>query len=94
MNRLDRVHLHNLGYYVIVCASHISPADDVIGASLCSALNALKAMHGGFPDANAMPAGANLLSEIGFAQLEQFSREMTGRHVDGPGWSKMTTAFW
>ncbi|MGI6081652.1 MAG: ADP-dependent glucokinase/phosphofructokinase [Limnochordia bacterium] len=87
--RLDRVHLHNLGYYVIVLRKpYFVSVDDVIGASLyASALNALKAMHGGFPDANAMPAGAELaLSEIGFAQLEQFSREMTGKaRQTGPG---------
>ena len=79
---LDRVHLHNLGYYVIVLRKpYFVSVDDVIDASLyASALNALKAKHGGFPSASAMPAGVELeLSEIGFTQLERFAREMTGK---------------
>ena len=41
---------------------------------------ALKAKHGVFPSASAMPAGVELeLSEIGFTQLERFAREMTGK---------------
>lgn len=91
--QLDRVHLHNLGYYVIVLRKpYLISVDDVIDASLyASALNAMKAMHGGYPTISDMPAAAEIpFSEIGDMQLKGFTHEMRdmARYLGQGAWEQ------
>lgn len=73
---LQRVHVHNLGYYVVVLRRpYPLSLPDVVSASLyASAVNAMKAQHGGYPTAEQVAQAATYpLSEIGYAQLDKFT---------------------
>ncbi|MGI6034769.1 MAG: ADP-dependent glucokinase/phosphofructokinase [Limnochordia bacterium] len=77
--RLERLHLHNLGYYVVVLAKpYPVPVKRVRRACLyASAVNAVKAKYGGYVSLeNLQEAGDWALSGIGFEQLASFHKEL------------------
>lgn len=83
---VERVHIHNLGYYVLVLRKPYGrTAEQVRNACLyASAVNARKAQVGGFVPAESLPEVAELpLSEIGFEQLQGFADEV--RQQPPPG---------
>ena len=76
---LERLHLHNLGYYVVVLAKpYPVPVERVRQACLyASAVNAVKAKYGGYVRlANLQEARDWGLSDIGFEQLARFYEEV------------------
>lgn len=77
--KVDRVHVHNLGYYVIVLRKpyHVS-LHEVVNASLfASSVNALKAKYGGYPSADKLAEAAQMqLSDIGYGQVDSFAQEI------------------
>lgn len=85
---LQRLHVHNLGYYVVVLRRpYPLNLDDVVSASLyASAVNAMKAQHGGYPTSEqAQEAGTYPLSEIGFAQLDRFTAKIGKENMVAEG---------
>jgi Archaeal ADP-dependent phosphofructokinase/glucokinase len=77
---VERVHIHNLGYYVVVLRKpyHCPPAIVRDGCLFASAVNARKAQVGGFIEAESLPQVAGLpLSDIGIQQLERFTEEVS-----------------
>lgn len=79
---LERVHVHNLGYYVLVLAKpYPYPVERVRQACLFgSGVNACKAMHGGMVKREELPEAAKLpLSSIGLEQLKAFAEELKER---------------
>lgn len=80
---VERVHVHNLGYYVVVLRKPYSkPVERVRDACLfASAVNACKAQKGGYVAIDDVPAAGELpFSEIGFEQLRSFAKEgLAGR---------------
>lgn len=84
--QVERVHVHNLGYYVIVLRKPYGISmDEAVGASLyASAVNAMKAKYGNFPGVDLLPeAGEMMLSDIGFAQVDLFAEHVkdSGRQL-------------
>lgn len=78
---VERVHIHNLGYYVVVLAKpYGKTAREVRDACLfASAVNVRKAMAGGYVMIEDVPKAAELpLSDIGFNQLEAFAAQAFG----------------
>ena len=76
---LKRLHVHNLGYYVVIVSKdyHISPEICREACLYASSVNALKAKYGGFAEGERLPeAGQIELSEIGFKQLLGIKEEM------------------
>ncbi len=76
---VERVHVHNLGYYVLILRKPYGrTAAQVRDACLyASAVNARKAQSGGFPSADSLPAIADVApSDIGFEQLRGFAAEI------------------
>lgn len=76
---LMRLHVHNLGYYVVIISKsyHISPERCREACLYASCVNALKAKYGGFALAEKLPeAGQIPVSEIGFKQLIGIKEEM------------------
>lgn len=76
---VERVHVHNLGYYVVVLKKpYHCPPEVVRDACLfASAVNARKAQAGGFVTAESLAHVASLpLSDVGFAQLQRFAAEV------------------
>jgi ADP-dependent phosphofructokinase/glucokinase len=74
--QVDRVHVHNLGYYVIIIRKpYCISVDDVVGASLyASAVNAMKAKYGNTPSTELLPEAAEMmLSDIGYTQVDLFA---------------------
>ncbi|HET7560555.1 MAG TPA: ADP-dependent glucokinase/phosphofructokinase [Limnochordia bacterium] len=85
-----RIHLHNLGYYVILLDQGyaVSPERAQQAALYASAVNAMKAKYGGYPTAKQVAEAAALpLSEIGLAQLARFGADAAelGLEPVGPG---------
>jgi len=75
---VQRMHLHNLGYYIIIIAKpyHVSPEDVRRACLFASAVNAVKAKQGGAVPYDAVAQMADIpLSSIGFTQLECFAEE-------------------
>lgn len=83
---VERVHVHNLGYYVVVLKKpYPVPAEKVRDACLfASAVNARKAQKGGYVSIDDVPAAGELpLSESGFEQLRTFAEEaLAGKGKD------------
>lgn len=84
--QVERVHVHNLGYYVIVLRKPYGVSvHDVVTASLyASAVNAMKAKYGNFPGTDLLPeAGEMMLSDIGYNQVDLFTEyaKGTGRQI-------------
>lgn len=76
---LKRLHVHNLGYYVVIISKdyHISPERCLEACLYASSVNALKAKYGGFAESEKLPeAGETQLSDIGFKQLLGIKEEM------------------
>lgn len=76
---LKRLHVHNLGYYVVIISKsyHISPERCREACLYASCVNALKAIYGGFALAEKLKeAGEYPLSDIGFKQLIGIKKEM------------------
>jgi len=76
--RLPRLHLHNLGYYIVLIRKpyFISPEAVRRACLFASAVNAVKAKRGGAVPREAVGEMAELpLSEVGFGQLEAFAAE-------------------
>ncbi|NLJ79975.1 MAG: hypothetical protein GX335_03005 [Firmicutes bacterium] len=76
---VERIHVHNLGYYVLVLSKpYPSPLEKVRQACLFgSAVNARKALHGGFVTLEELPEAAIVpLSSLGFQQLQVFAKEL------------------
>ena len=79
---VERVHVHNLGYYVLVLAKpYFRPLEWVRQSCLYgSSVNACKALHGGYVAKEAVPEAAMIpLSDVGFHQLEMFKAEIEAR---------------
>lgn len=78
---LERIHIHNLGYYVMVCkntpeTSETLKSAQVEGCLYATAAVSVKAMHGGFATPESLKEVLKLsLSEIGFKQQELFAKE-------------------
>ncbi len=83
---VERVHVHNLGYYVVVLRKpYPVPVEKVRDACLfASAVNARKAQAGGYVSIDDVPAAGELpLSDTGFEQLHSFAAEaLAGRPQD------------
>lgn len=78
---VQRVHVHNLGYYVVVMRKpYPLPAPAALTASLyASAVNAMKAKNGGYPQAADIGAALDLpLSDAGYNQLDMFTAQVAG----------------
>lgn len=76
---LKRLHVHNLGYYVVIISKsyHISPERCREACLYASSVNALKALYGGFATKDKLhEAGEVALSDIGFKQLLGIKEEM------------------
>lgn len=83
---VERVHVHNLGYYVVVLKKPYSRRVEIVrdACLFASAVNARKAQEGGYVAIDDVPAaGAIPLSEVGFEQLRTFAEEaLQGRPQD------------
>lgn len=82
---IKRLHLHNLGYYIIIIAKpyYVSPENVCQAGLFASAVNAVKAEKGGAVPYEAVAQMSDVpLSSIGFAQLESFAAE--GAAADYP----------
>lgn len=81
--QVERVHVHNLGYYVLVLRKPYPVSPEIVRQAclFASSVNAMKAKYGGYPtpeqleEARVMP-----LSEIGYRQLEGFAEELANKH--------------
>ncbi|HHV54236.1 MAG TPA: hypothetical protein GXX55_02115 [Firmicutes bacterium] len=76
---LDRIQVHNLGYYVLVLRKpYPVPAEEVRNACLYgSCVNALKARDGGYVRGDCVYQAAEIpLSDIGFTNLETLARDL------------------
>ena len=76
---LKRLHVHNLGYYVVIIAKsyHVSPERCLEACLYASCVNALKAKYGGYVLADKLKeAGSYPLSSIGFKQLKGIKEEL------------------
>ena len=93
---VERVHIHNLGYYVVVLRKpyHCPPAVVRDGCLFASAVNARKAQVGGFIEAASLTQCGRTfpVSDVGMQQMERFTEEVrTRRAQPSPVW---TTAIW
>lgn len=91
---LERVHIHNLGYYVVVLQKPYDCAPQIVrdGCLFASAVNARKAQAGGFVEAASLAQVADLpLSDTGFEQLEGFAREI---EESGPPLRRVDDGVW
>jgi ADP-dependent phosphofructokinase/glucokinase len=76
--RLPRLHLHNLGYYLVIIAKPypVSPEKVRQACLFASAVNAVKAKRGGAVPREAVAEMAGFpLSDVGLSQLEAFAEE-------------------
>ena len=81
--QLDRIHVHNLGYYVIVLRKPYPVSlEEVRQASLyASSVNAMKAKYGGYVRREQLEEAAELkLSDVGFEQLAGMAKELEEEH--------------
>lgn len=80
---LDRIHVHNLGYYVLILRKpYLVPMVEVRQSCLfASAVNAMKASYGGYVQREQLAEAAKLsLSDIGFQQLVGMAEELKAEH--------------
>lgn len=104
---VDRIHIHNLGYYVMVCrttpetTSRLKDAQ-VNGCLYATAAVSVKALYGGFATPDKLREVKRLrLSEIGFSQMTAFAQEFglgedfmeTGIADMGDHYAILTPAF-
>ena len=69
---LDRIHVHNLGYYVMVLRKPypVTPEEVRQACLYASSVNAMKAKYGGYVTREQLEEAAEMrLSDIGFEQL-------------------------
>ncbi len=81
--QVDRVQLHNLGYYVLLLRKSYSVSPEKIRQAclFASGVNAMKARYGGYPDMEKVTEAKDIqLSDIGYTQLEGFAKEMATKH--------------
>lgn len=81
---VERVHIHNLGYYVVVLQKpyHCSPAVVRDACLFASAVNARKAQVGGFVEADSLQSVADLpVSDVGLQQVTRFAEEVREKGV-------------
>ena len=79
---VERVHIHNLGYYVVVLQKpyHCSPAVVRDACLFASAVNARKAQVGGFVEADSLQSVADLpVSDVGLQQVDTLCRGGPGK---------------
>lgn len=77
--QFERMHLHNLGYYVVLLRKpyEVAPTHVRAACLYASSVNAIKAKYGGYVPADKLPeAGDITLSPIGLEQMEKFAAEM------------------
>jgi ADP-dependent phosphofructokinase/glucokinase len=89
---LPRLHLHNLGYYIVLIRKPypVSPEKVRQACLFASAVNGVKAKQGGAVPWEAVGQMANVpLSEVGMSQLEAFAEE--ARQVGYPITSEFTS---
>ena len=91
---LERVHIHNLGYYVLVLSKPYPSSVEKVRQSCLfgSAVNACRALHGRFvlPEEMAQ-ASATPLSAIGLQQLQAFAREVMEKESSHAGLNDFAT---
>ncbi|NMB13159.1 MAG: hypothetical protein GX977_12855 [Firmicutes bacterium] len=81
--QLDRIHVHNLGYYVLILRKPypVSMVEVRQSCLFASAVNAMKAKYGGYVEREQLAEAARLpLSEIGFEQLVGMAEELRAEH--------------
>jgi ADP-dependent phosphofructokinase/glucokinase len=81
--KLDRIHVHNLGYYVMLLRKPYPIAPDEVRQSClyASSVNAMKAKYGGYVRPERLAEAAELeLSDVGFEQLAGIAKELEGEH--------------
>jgi len=90
---LERIQVHNLGYYVLVLANpYPRDLEQVREASLyATAVNAIKAKYSGYVTSDKLDEAKEIpLSNAGFEQLEDFERKIKAR---GDSTSRRSTSF-
>ncbi|NMB46635.1 MAG: hypothetical protein GX998_09530 [Firmicutes bacterium] len=81
--QLDRIHVHNLGYYVMILRKPypVSMVEVRQSCLFASAVNAMKAKYGGYVKRDQLAeAGGLALSDEGFQQLMGMTHELKGEH--------------
>lgn len=77
--KVPRLHVHNLGYYVVLLDEGYPSAPEIVRDSciLASTANAAKALHGEVTSVDQLVAAAEIpFSEIGEMQMRKFVEEM------------------
>ncbi len=80
---LDRIHVHNLGYYVMVLRKPypVTPEEVRQACLYASSVNAMKAKYGGYVTREQLEEAAEMrLSDIGFEQLAGMAKELESSH--------------
>lgn len=80
---LDRIHVHNLGYYVMILRKPypVSMVEVRQSCLFASAVNAIKAKYGGYVQRDQLAEAAKLpLSDVGFQQLVGIAEELKAEH--------------
>ncbi len=83
--QLDRIHVHNLGYYVLVLKKPypVSMMNVRQACLFASAVNAVKAKHGGYVKPEQLGEASQLpLSDVGFKELAGIAKELEGEHPE------------
>lgn len=91
--KVERVHIHNLGYYVVVLHKpyHADPVQVRQACLYGSSVNAHRALNGGYVTADAVRDVAEMpLSDIGLHQLEEFAREVGRKEATIAGVEEFT----
>ncbi|NLK07466.1 MAG: hypothetical protein GX316_02060 [Firmicutes bacterium] len=81
--KLNRLHLHNLGYYVVILSKPypVSMEDVRQSCLYASAVNAMKAKYGGYAKTAQLQEAVELaLSDVGFKQLAALAEGLKGEH--------------
>lgn len=81
--QLDRIHLHNLGYYVLILKKPypVSMTEARQSCLFASAVNAMKAQYGGYVERRKLKEASELaLSDVGFRELAGLAEELKGEH--------------
>ncbi len=80
---LDRIHLHNLGYYVLILKKPypVSMEDVRQSCLFASGVNAMKARYGGYVECAKLDEASMLaLSDTGFGELAGLAAELKAEH--------------
>ena len=81
--KLDRIHLHNLGYYVLILKKPYPVSMEGVRQSclFASGVNAMKAQYGGYVECAKLEEASELaLSDIGFRELAGLAAELQDEH--------------